>query len=62
MGEQLITVQARISRDLIDRIDAYRKRSTMRPSRSQAIRFLLESAMDLLQEAQTNEQKDPREG
>lgn len=56
----LTTFQIRVHQDLLDRIDAYRKKSTMRPTRSQAARFLLESAMQLLEEAQENESKSSR--
>lgn len=48
--EPMITLQVRLSQSLLARIDGYRRRSLMRPNRSQAIRFLLENAISLLED------------
>jgi hypothetical protein len=48
--ERLATLQVRLPQDLLKRIDAYRLKLTMRPTRSQTIRFLLENAMSILED------------
>jgi predicted DNA-binding protein len=48
--EKLLTLQIRIPPELMRRIDTYRLNLTMRPTRSQYIRFLLENAMTILEE------------
>jgi hypothetical protein len=53
----LATLQVRLPQDLLKRIDAYRLKLTMRPTRSQTIRFLLENAMGILEEGKDNESK-----
>jgi len=54
--EPLITIQIRLPRSLIRRIDDYRLQTSLRPPRSQMIRFLVERAMSTL------EGKDPDNG
>lgn len=50
--EPMITLQLRMSAKLMERIDTYRFGLMMRPSRSQAMRFLLENALNILDEHQ----------
>jgi metal-responsive CopG/Arc/MetJ family transcriptional regulator len=53
----MATLQVRLPQDLLKRIDAYRFQLTMRPTRSQTIRFLLENALSILEEAHGNERR-----
>jgi hypothetical protein len=48
--QRLDSLQIRLSPDLLRRIDAYRAKLTMRPTRSMTIRFLLTNAMAILEE------------
>jgi metal-responsive CopG/Arc/MetJ family transcriptional regulator len=51
----MVTLQIRLSENLLQRIDAYRDSLTMNPSRSMVIRFLVENAMAILE---TEREKD----
>jgi hypothetical protein len=48
--ETLVTLQIRLSREMIDWIDVLRMKMPMRPSRAQTIRWMLENARDILEE------------
>jgi len=50
MDEPLSTIQIRLTREVIDRIDRYRLGMPMRPSRSMTIRFLIEHALAIAEE------------
>ena len=50
-----LSLQVRLSQELINRIDANRASMTMRPTRSQMIRFLLENALSIMEEEKSNE-------
>jgi hypothetical protein len=52
-GDRLQTIQIRLTKSLIARIDHYRLSTMLRPSRSQMIRLLAEQAMTAM------EQRDP---
>jgi|KBSMisStandDraft_5_1062788.scaffolds.fasta_scaffold04137_2 metal-responsive CopG/Arc/MetJ family transcriptional regulator len=52
---RMVTLQIRLSENLLQRIDAYRDSLTMNPSRSMVIRFLVENAMAILE---TEREKD----
>lgn len=43
-------VKVRLPKELIERIDAYRARVPTRPTRSQIIRFLLDHALNIIEE------------
>lgn len=43
---KMVTIQIRLSDDLLKRIDKYRLASTFRPSRSMMFRYLLQTAMN----------------
>jgi metal-responsive CopG/Arc/MetJ family transcriptional regulator len=44
------TLQVRLPLELLRRIDTNRLKMTMRPSRSQMIRFLIENALNIMEE------------
>jgi metal-responsive CopG/Arc/MetJ family transcriptional regulator len=52
--QPLVTVQVRLPPDLLQRIDDYRQKLTIRPTRSQVVRFLLENAVSILEAGETN--------
>lgn len=51
MNEQqsMVNLQMRLSREMVDRIDKLRMGMTMRPSRTQTIRWLLENGLSILE-------------
>lgn len=60
--EPLVTVQVRLSRETIARVDRYRLGLSMLPSRSMVLRFLIENAINIVEEQQRGLQqaKDSR--
>jgi len=48
-------ISIRLPKSLIDRIDTYRSTITMKPSRSQMVRWLIENAMDIVERTQSND-------
>jgi len=53
----LVTIQVRLPQELLQWIDDYRQGMTMRPTRSQMMRFLLENARNILVERTRDESK-----
>jgi metal-responsive CopG/Arc/MetJ family transcriptional regulator len=49
-SEKMATLQIRIPHDLLRRVDNYRFKLVIRPTRSQTVRFLVESALQLFEE------------
>jgi hypothetical protein len=47
--EPMITLQIRLSGELVDRIDRLRLGMSMRPSRVQTIRWILENGINILE-------------
>lgn len=43
-------LKVRLPKELLDRIDQYRLSLPLRPTRSQIVRFLLEHAMNIIEE------------
>lgn len=55
---KLVTVQIRLTQELLNRIDRYRLSLTWKPSRSHAMRFLMENAMAIIEGHDNAESKD----
>lgn len=51
----LVTLQIRLRRQTIERMDALRRKHPMRPSRAQVIRALLEQALNAKEESRNGE-------
>jgi len=45
---KMVTIQVRVTPDLLDRIEHYRLHHSLRPTRSQYMRHLLETAVHIL--------------
>jgi len=52
----MLAIQIRIPRDLMNRLDRYRFGMPLRPTRSQAIRFLIENALNILEEGASTDE------
>jgi len=57
----MVTLQVRLNQSLVQRIDRYRLSLTLRPSRSQMIRYLVGHAMSISEEQLKNAISKERE-